>query len=113
MVDRIVNKHLDLEYAAQVVRHIKKLGMTVHGTFTFGLPGETKTNMERTRAYIKSLPFDSVQISGTAEIEGTPLSRLRKLGSLEAYPEARLPEETPIYLDGRKRALEIIDDLRG
>lgn len=113
VVDRIVNKHLDLEYAAEVVRHIKKLGMTVHGTFTYGLPGETKANMERTRAYIRSLPFDSVQESGTAEIEGTPLSQLRKVGSLEAYPEANLPEETPIYLDGRKRALEIIEQMRG
>lgn len=113
VVDRIVNKHLDLDYAAKVVHHIKSLGMTVHGTFTYGLPGETKRNMEKTRQYIRSLPFDSVQESGTAEIEGTPLAQLRKLGSLEAYPEANLPEETPIYLDGRKRALQIIQEMRG
>ena len=113
VVDRIVNKHLDLDYAAEVVRHLKKLGMTVHGTFTYGLPGETKSNMERTRQYIESLPFDSVQESGTAEIEGTPLAKLREVGSLEAYPEANLPDETPVYLDGRKRALQIIEEMRG
>ena len=38
VVDSIVNKHLDLEQARNVVRHIKSLGMTIHGTFTYGLP---------------------------------------------------------------------------
>lgn len=112
VVDRIVNKHLDLTYAGEVVRHLKDIGMTVHGTFTYGLPGETYENMRTTQEYIKSLPFDSVQESGTAEIEGTPLASLRNSGSLEAYPDANLPSLTPIYLDGRKRALEVITELR-
>jgi radical SAM superfamily enzyme YgiQ (UPF0313 family) len=112
VVDKIVNKHLDLEYAGNVVKHLKKIGMTVHGTFTYGLPGETIENMKRTKQYIKSLPFDSVQESGTAEIEGTPLARLRSVGSLEAYPDANMPSITPIYLDGRKRALDVIQELR-
>lgn len=112
VVDKIVNKHLDLEYAAEVVRHLKQIGMTVHGTFTYGLPGETVENMRRTKQYINSLPFDSIQESGTAEIEGTPLAKLRSAGSLEAYPEANLPAITPVYLDGRKRALDVIIELR-
>ena len=112
VVDKIVNKHLDLEYAASVVRHLKKIGMTVHGTFTYGLPGESLSNMQKTKQYINSLPFDSVQESGTAEIEGTPLAKLRNVGSLEVYPEANLPTVTPVYLDGRKRALEVISELR-
>jgi radical SAM superfamily enzyme YgiQ (UPF0313 family) len=112
VVDKIVNKHLDLEYAGNVVKHLKKIGMTVHGTFTYGLPGESIESMKRTKQYIKSLPFDSVQESGTAEIEGTPLAKLRSVGSLEAYPDANLTSVTPIYLDGRKRALDVIQELR-
>jgi radical SAM superfamily enzyme YgiQ (UPF0313 family) len=57
VVDKIVNKHLDLEFSKQVVREIASLGMTVHGTFTYGLPGETKEQMLETKKLIKSLPF--------------------------------------------------------
>ena len=42
VVDKIVNKHLDLNYTKEIVQYIKSLGMNVHGTFTYGLPGETK-----------------------------------------------------------------------
>ena len=67
VVDKIVNKHLDLEYASQAVFEAKRLGMTVHGTFTYGLPGETQEQMLDTKRFIASLPFDTYQESGTAE----------------------------------------------
>lgn len=92
VVNTIVNKHLDLEYSKEVVHHLKKIGMTVHGTFTYGLPGETKEDMLDTKSFIASLPFDSIQESGTAEIEGTPLSTLSQKGHLEAYQGAVIDE---------------------
>ena len=52
VVDKIVNKHLDLNYTKEIVQYIKSLGMSVHGTFTYGLPGETKANMLETKKYI-------------------------------------------------------------
>ena len=88
VVDQIVNKHLDLEYAAEIVRELKQLGMTVHGTFTYGLPGETKEQMLETRAYREALPFDSYQESGTAEIEGTPMANLTEGEILRRYKGA-------------------------
>ena len=42
VVDKIVNKHLDLKYVQEIVSHIRSLDMSVHGTFTYGLPGELK-----------------------------------------------------------------------
>ena len=39
VVDKIVNKHLDLKYAANVVHHLRKLGMTVHGPSPSVFPG--------------------------------------------------------------------------
>ncbi|MEA5089630.1 radical SAM protein [Solidesulfovibrio sp.] len=90
VVDNIVRKNLDLEKARDVVYHLKALGMTVHGTFTVGLPGETPEQMADTRRYRSSLPLDSFQESGTAEIEGSPLSTLRRTGSLEKYAGASL-----------------------
>jgi radical SAM superfamily enzyme len=77
--------------------------MTVHGTFTYGLPGETPAQMMQTKDYIASLPFDSVQESGTAEIEGTPLATLRQSGALKAYENAKIDENYQRNADGNKK----------
>ena len=93
VVDLIVNKRLDLEAAADTVAHLKSLGMTVHGTFTYGLPGETREQMQDTRRYIQrllSLGMTSYQESGCAEIEGAPLRTLAERGELRAFPGARV-----------------------
>ncbi|HEY4174129.1 MAG TPA: radical SAM protein [Rhodopila sp.] len=101
VVDTIVNKRLDLEYARQAVVEIKRTGMTVHGTFTYGLPGETATQMFDTKRYIASLGLDTLQESGTAEIEGTPLHTLRNSRSLAKYSGAKMDDEYVPELDGR------------
>jgi radical SAM superfamily enzyme YgiQ (UPF0313 family) len=101
VVDTIVNKRLDLEYARQAVAEIKRVGMTVHGTFTYGLPGETATQMFDTKRYIASLGLDTLQESGCAEIEGTPLHTLSNKHSLEKYSGAKLDEGYVRELDGR------------
>jgi radical SAM superfamily enzyme YgiQ (UPF0313 family) len=94
VVDKIVNKHLDLKKAREVVLHLKKLGLTVHGTFTIGLPGETGEQMKETVFFAESLPLDSKQISGAAEIEGTPLHHLRKHGRLRTLRTRPLTSNT-------------------
>ena len=112
VVDEIVNKHLDLDYGRQVVHHLKSLGMSVHGTFTYGLPGETAEQMQDTKAFIASLPFDSYQESGTAEIEGTPLNTLRRKKSLGAYQGAVLDSTYVREVDGNKKFEQLVIDLR-
>ncbi len=101
VVDNIVNKRLDLEYARQAVEEIKRVGMTVHGTFTYGLPGETTAQMFDTKRYIASLGLDTLQESGTAEIEGTPLHTLRSAPALAKYSGAKLDDGYEAALDGR------------
>ena len=112
MVDRIVNKHLDLELAGKVVHEVKRVGMTVHGTFTYGLPGETREEMLETKRFIKSLPFDTVQESGTAELEGTPLHTLRVNGPLSKYSGAQVDATYRREVDGNKKWQQMVDDLR-
>lgn len=90
VVDKIVNKGLNLEEARATVIYLRSLGMSVHGTFTYGLPGETAEQMKETKAFIAKTPFSTIQESGTAEIEGTPLHTLRERGHLDAYPGASL-----------------------
>jgi len=111
VVDKIVNKGLDLAYASSVVWKLKSLGMTVHGTFTYGLPGETKEQMQDTKRFIASLPFDSVQESGTAEIEGTPLHTLRTTGKLAAYVGANMDKNYIRQGDGLKKFEGVITEL--
>jgi len=103
VVDKIVNKHLDLDESSKNVHYLKSIGMKIHGTFTYGLPGETKEQMMDTKKYIESLPFDSVQESGTAEIEGTPLHELRKRGRLSEYSGAEISKNYIIDIDGNEK----------
>ncbi|AYR26926.1 B12-binding domain-containing radical SAM protein [Herbaspirillum rubrisubalbicans] len=108
VVDHIVNKRLDLEKARQAAMEIKRTGMTLHGTFTFGLPGETREQMDDTRRYIASIPFDSVQHSGCAEIEGTPLHTLASGGEIRNYDGATID---PTYIresDGASKLRRMI-----
>jgi len=87
--------------------------MTVHGTFTFGLPGETREQRMDTRAYIarlKALGMDTHQESGCAEIEGAPLRTLAESGTLVQFPGAKVDPEYRRESDGgaKLRALEVI-----
>ncbi|MBI2434472.1 MAG: radical SAM protein [Candidatus Hydrogenedentes bacterium] len=103
VVDHIVKKRLNLDQARDVVHAVKKLGMTVHGTFTYGLPGETHEQMLETKRFIASLPFDTIQESGTAVIEGTPLNTLLKEGHLSQYDGAQIDEGFRAESDGIKK----------
>jgi len=109
VVDTIVNKRLDLEYARQAVEEIKRVGMTVHGTFTYGLPGETPAQMADTKRYLASLGLDTYQESGCAEIEGTPLNTLSSQKALKAYAGAKIDENYMRDQDGRIK----LDKMRG
>ncbi len=112
VVDQVVNKKLDLAEAANVVHHLHDIGMTVHGTFTYGLPGETEEQMRDTKRFIASLPFDSYQESGTAEIEGTPLATLRKEGHLAAYEGATIDASYTREADGAKKLRDLAQKLK-
>jgi radical SAM superfamily enzyme YgiQ (UPF0313 family) len=111
VVDNIVNKGLDLREARETTIYLRQLGMTVHGTFTYGLPGETREQMAETKAYIQSLPLNSLQESGTAEIEGTPLHTLRAAGHLEKYSGATMDENYRPGSDGWKKIEAIKQEL--
>lgn len=112
VIDRIVNKRLDLGKAAETARFIRSIGMSVHGTFTVGLPGETPAQQEETIGFIRGLyqsgGIDTHQLSGTAEIEGTPLHTLRKVGHLEKYPGATIDGNYTASADGQRK----IEDMK-
>jgi radical SAM superfamily enzyme YgiQ (UPF0313 family) len=112
VIDEIVFKKLDLEKAKAVVKEIQLLGMTVHGTFTYGLPGESPEEMVQTKLFIKDLGLDSVQESGCAVIEGTPLHSLENIGSLSRYRGATISEGFDSVSDGNLKLESIFKSKR-
>ena len=112
VIDNIVNKHLDLDYARTVVEECKRLGMTVHGTFTYGLPGETREQMMDTKRFIASLPLDTYQESGTAEIEGTPLATFSQGGQVTGYDGAHADADYQPDTDGARKWRALAGELQ-
>ncbi|MBF0386460.1 MAG: radical SAM protein [Candidatus Omnitrophica bacterium] len=55
-----------------------KLGFTIHGCFMVGAPGETRASARTTIDYAKSLPLDTMQITGIATYPGTALYKWAK-----------------------------------
>lgn len=65
-IQELVNasqKNLNLQKVTETVQQTKELGIKVHLTFCFGLPGETKGTIKKTVAYALKLDPDTVQFS--------------------------------------------------
>jgi radical SAM superfamily enzyme YgiQ (UPF0313 family) len=80
-----VSKHLNLEKAIENVHITKNLGIKVHLTFMFGIPGETKQTVRKTVALAKKLNPDSIQFSILTPLPGTRIfDELKTRGHLVA-----------------------------
>ncbi len=64
-------KALDLQNAVKVIQFTKRMGVKVHLTFTFGLPGETEESIKRTLDFAIEQKTHSVQFSITTPFPGT------------------------------------------
>lgn len=73
-----IKKGIRLEEAREFTRNCKKLGITIHGTFILGLPGETPETIRATLEYAKELDVFSIQVSLAAPYPGTELYRQAK-----------------------------------
>lgn len=68
-----IKKGLRVDIARRFTRDCRKLGITIHGTFILGLPGETKETIEKTIAFAKEINPHTVQVSLAAPYPGTAL----------------------------------------
>lgn len=108
VIDQVINKRLNLsDVEHRWLPLLKSLGFTVHTTWTIGLPGETPEDQAATHAMIARLYdkglHDTHQLSGTSEIEGTPLHTLRTAGALEKYPGLKIDDNYHASPDGQKK----------
>ena len=68
-----VKKGVRLDVAREFTRNCRSLGLTIHGTFILGLPGETEDTIRKTIRYACELDVDTIQVSLAAPYPGTEL----------------------------------------
>jgi hopanoid biosynthesis associated radical SAM protein HpnJ len=66
-----IKKGVTKEQAIQFTKDCKKLGLSVHGAFIMGLPGETRETIKETIEYAKQLDLNSIQASLASPYPGT------------------------------------------
>jgi hopanoid biosynthesis associated radical SAM protein HpnJ len=72
---RNIKKGVSLEQMRRFTRDCHDVGVTVHGTFILGLPGETRETIEETIQFAQELDVFSLQVSLAAPYPGTELYR--------------------------------------
>jgi hopanoid biosynthesis associated radical SAM protein HpnJ len=70
-----IKKGIRLDIAREFTRNAKSLGITIHGTFILGLPGETPETIRETVGYACEIEPDTIQVSLAAPYPGTELYR--------------------------------------
>src|SRR3989338_6574813 len=66
------------EMAKRYSEEASRLGFTIHGCFMIGAPGEARATARQTINFAKSLPLDTIQITGVAAYPGTSLYKWAK-----------------------------------
>jgi hopanoid biosynthesis associated radical SAM protein HpnJ len=81
-----IKKGLRVDRARQFAADCRELGITVHGTFILGLPGETKETIQETIRFAREVNPHSLQVSVAAPYPGTELYR-------QAVEQGWLPDD--------------------
>jgi radical SAM superfamily enzyme YgiQ (UPF0313 family) len=78
IIDKVINKKLDLKNAENVVKYLNKIGIVSHGTFTVGHLTETKEQMDETIKFARTIGLHSYQCAGVGVLDGSPLGKFVK-----------------------------------
>jgi len=68
-----IKKGLRTDIARRFAADCRALGITVHGTFILGLPGETRETIDKSIAFAKEINPHTIQVSLAAPYPGTRL----------------------------------------
>jgi radical SAM superfamily enzyme YgiQ (UPF0313 family) len=76
---RVIRKGgVSVDMARKYSEAAHKNGFTIHGCFMIGAPGETKESARKTIELAKTMPLDTIQITGVASYPGTSLYKWAK-----------------------------------
>ncbi len=70
-----IRKGMRVDVARRFTRDCHELGITIHGTFILGLPGETRQTIEETIRFAREINPHTIQVSIAAPYPGTELYR--------------------------------------
>jgi hopanoid biosynthesis associated radical SAM protein HpnJ len=70
-----IKKGMRIDVAKRFTRDCHELGITIHGTFILGLPGESKETIEETIRFATEINPHTIQVSLAAPYPGTYLYR--------------------------------------
>jgi hopanoid biosynthesis associated radical SAM protein HpnJ len=87
-----IKKGVRVERARQFTKDCRDLGITIHGTFIVGLPGETAETIKETIRFAKEINPHSLQVSIAAPYPGTALYR-------QAKENGWLPDDDATLID--------------
>jgi len=73
-----VKKGIRVEQTREFVETARKAKLNTHSCWVIGLPGETKTSMNKTLEFVKELDTDTIQASAVMPQVGTELYTLAK-----------------------------------
>jgi radical SAM superfamily enzyme YgiQ (UPF0313 family) len=91
------------EQAIKCAKYFKEAGIQVHGTFVFGMPGETAETIRKTIDFAKKLDIDFVQFSIAQPYPGTEFYDYLKSNGLLRF------NEWSDYLDAEGRITPIFE----
>ena len=70
-----IKKGMRVDVARRFTKDCHQLGITIHGTFILGLPGETRETIEETIRFAAEINPHTIQVSLAAPYPGTELHR--------------------------------------
>jgi len=70
-----IKKGMRIDIARRFTKDCHEFGITIHGTFILGLPGETKETIEETIRFAAEINPHTIQVSLAAPYPGTYLHR--------------------------------------
>src|SRR4029077_1646683 len=80
-----IKKGMRVDVARAFTKHCHELGITIHGTFILGLPGETRETLKETIQFACEIDPHTIQVSLAAPYPGTALyDEARRNGWLES-----------------------------
>jgi hopanoid biosynthesis associated radical SAM protein HpnJ len=85
-----IKKGIRLDIAREFTKNAKALGITIHGTFILGLPGETPQTIRETVRFACEIEPDTIQVSLAAPYPGTELYRQAQEQGWLAVPSGGL-----------------------
>jgi hopanoid biosynthesis associated radical SAM protein HpnJ len=77
-----IKKGATVEMAKRFTENCHKLGLTIHGDFIVGLPGETRETIRNTIDYAKGLDVETIQVSIAHAYPGTEFYDYAKKNAL-------------------------------